>query len=111
MLDTHTSLTNLLTWGRQPTPTGVGDTAQSGLTRVMLSTSFIVSASPVLTSPEPLYGNTQQRQQYPTTTEVDPYEAADHIYGLSSGSRRVKRSFSVGRSSDLELGRKTNNKR
>ena len=73
----------------------------------MLSTSFIVSASPVLTSPEPLYGNIHQHQHY--TTQVDPYEAADPIYGLSSDSRRVKRSFSVGRSSDLDLARKTNN--
>ena len=74
----------------------------------MLSTSFIVSASPVLTSQEPLYGNLQQQQNI---TQVDPYEAADHIYSLSSDCRRVKRSFSVGRSSDLELARKINNKR
>ena len=74
----------------------------------MLSTSFIVSASPVLTSQEPLYGNIQQQQH---VTQVDPYEAADHIYSLSSDCRRVKRSFSVGRSSDLDLARKINNKR
>ena len=70
----------------------------------MLSTSFIVSASPVIarSHPRPLYENTQPYQ-------VDPYEAADQIYSLSSDSRRVKRSFSVGRASDLELARKTNN--
>ena len=77
----------------------------------MLSTSFIVSASPVLSSPEPLYGNTQHLQRHQYSTQVDPYEAADQIYGLSSDSRRVKRSFSVGRTSDLDLARKTNNKR
>ena len=69
----------------------------------MLSSSFIVSASPVLTRAQPLYQNTQ-----PHLTQLDPYEAADQIYGLSSDSRRVKRSFSVGRSSDLEVVRKTN---
>ena len=74
----------------------------------MLSTSFIVSASPVLSRAGPLYQNTHQARLSP---QVDPYEAADHIYSLSSDSRRVKRSFSVGRSSDLELVRKTNNKR
>ena len=77
----------------------------------MLSTSFIVSASPVLSSPEPLYGNTQHHHHHQYSTQVDPYEAADQIYGLSSDSRRVKRSFSVGRTSDLDLARKTNNKR
>ena len=71
----------------------------------MLSTSFIVSASPVIARPRPLYENTQPNQPY----QVDPYEAADQIYSLSSDSRRVKRSFSVGRASDLELARKTNN--
>ena len=74
----------------------------------MLSTSFIVSASPVVTRPGPLYENTHQPR---LTPQVDRYEAADQIYSLSSDSRRVKRSFSVGRSSDLELNRKTNNKR
>ena len=76
----------------------------------MLSTSFIVSASPVLARPRPrpLYENTQPHQPY-QPHQVDPYEAADQIYSLSSDSRRVKRSFSVGRASDLELARKTNN--
>ena len=76
----------------------------------MLSTSFIVSASPVLARPRPrpLYENTQSHQPH-QSQQVDPYEAAEQIYSLSSDSRRVKRSFSVGRASDLELGRKTNN--
>ena len=64
----------------------------------MLSTSFIVSASPVLTSP--FYENTQASRRH-----NEPDEGVEDVYNLSSssGSRRVKRSFSVGRTSDLAI--------
>ena len=66
----------------------------------MLSTSFIVSASPVL--PGPLYENAPYQENAPYH-ENAPYQGVEDIYNLSSDSRRVKRSFSVGRTSDLGI--------
>ena len=85
-------------------PTDVVNTnkKQSADVSRMLSTSFIVSASPVVSSP--LYENSPLARRY-----NDPYEGVDQIYNLTSDSRRVKRSFSVGRTSDL--GKKTTSKR